>query len=77
MRQSVFVFSVLIESYIIHLKDGSMDKEIKTICLHQFIRPTRKRIGPTTCGECTECISNDDNKYCECYYPILVLMDNV
>ena len=47
---------------------------LEQICLHQFNRPSRPCPGPKPegVGECYNCQTHPDNKYCKNYTPITV-----
>jgi len=39
------------------------------MCLHQLARPQRKSMYTNGHGDCTQCVTDDENKKCSCYYP--------
>jgi len=40
-------------------------------CLHQIRRPSRKNLSlPEGVGECFDCETNEDNKYCKQHTPV-------
>ena len=49
-----------------------MKDNLEDICLHQYFRP---KLDHNIEGEgnCYSCISDEQNKYCERYYPIKII----
>jgi hypothetical protein len=66
-------FQLLIYIAILEQNEKYMEINMGMLkkCLHQIIRPSRKNPSrQKEVGECYNCQTHEDNKFCKCYTPV-------